>query len=77
MFVCVVFVRACGKSMCFVCISMCGGVCGFVSVRCVCVHDSMCLCVLFVACRAMLNNLPLVPVVLCSRVLFKMCVLCV
>ena len=58
--------------MCYVCSSLCGGVYGCVSVPCVCVRVSM--CVLFVACCAVLYGLPLVLVVLCSCVLFKMCV---
>ena len=57
--------------------SLCGVVCGFLCVRCVRVRSSMCLCVLFVACCAMLYGLPLMLVVLCSCVLLKMCRHCV
>ena len=71
-----VFVRACVKSVCSVRISLCGGVCGFVSARCVCVRVSMCSCVLFADCCAMLYGLPLVLVVSCSSGLLNMCVLC-
>ena len=63
--VCFVFVRACVKSVCFVCILLCGVVCGFLCVRCVCVRVSMCSCVLFVACSAMLYGLLLMR---CVRV---------
>ena len=65
------------KSVCFVCVSLRGVVCGFLCVRCVCVRVSMYLCVLFVACCAMLYGLPLVFVVLCSCACLKMCRLCV
>ena len=75
-FVCFVLVRACVNSVCCVRISLCGGVCVFVSVRCVCVRVSMCLCVLFAACCAMLYGLPWVLVVSCSRGLLNMCVIC-
>ena len=63
--------------LCVVRVSLCCGVCGFVFVRCGCVRVSMCLCVLFAACCAMLYGLPLVVAVLCSRVLLNMYVLCV
>ena len=76
-FVCVVFVRACVKSVCVVRMSLCGGVCGVVSLRCVCVRVSMGLCVLLAACCAMLYGFPLLIVASCSRVLLNMCVLCV
>ena len=63
--------------LCLVCISLRGVVCGFLCVRCVCVRVSMGMCVLFVACCAMLYVSPLLLVVLCSCVLLEMCRLCV
>ena len=77
MFVCFVFVRACVKSVCFVCMSLCGVVYGFLCVRCVCVRVSMGSYVLFVACCAMLYGLPLMRVVLRSCACLDMCGLCV
>ena len=72
-----VFSRACVKDVCFVCILLCGVVCGLQCVRCGCVRAPVCLCVLFVACCAMVYGLPLMRVVLCSCVLLKRCKLCV
>ena len=71
-FVCFVFVRACVKSMCVMfvvhCVEVCTVLCLFLVF--VCVFQ----CVLLVACCVMLYGLHLVRVVLCSCVLFKMCV---
>ena len=64
-------------SMCVLFVYDCVVLRGFLCVRCVCVRVSMCLCVSFVACCAMLYRLPLMRVVLCSCVLLEMCRLCV
>ena len=73
MLVCFVFARACVTAVCFVCISLCGVVCGLLCVRCVCVRVSTWLCVVFVACCALLYGLHLMLAVLCSCVLLDMC----
>ena len=75
--VCFVCVRACARSVCFVCVLLCSVVYGYLCVRCVCVHGSMYVRLLFAACYAMLYGLPLTLVVLCSCALLKMCRLCV
>ena len=75
-FVCVVFVRACVKSVRALFVLYCVVLCVVYCVFVVCVCMFQCVYVLSAAYCAMLYGLPLMLVVLCSCVLLKMCRLC-
>ena len=78
LFLCVLSLCVRVLNLCVLFVFHCVVVCAcFVSVRCVRVRVSMCLCVLFAACCAMLYGLHLAPAALCSHGLLNMCVLCV